>query len=97
MTQRRVTVRIEGVVQGVCFRDYTRREAASRRLSGWVRNLPDGSVEAVLEGEADLVGEMILWLHKGSPQAQVSRVLVVEEQPLGEKTPFLVRYGNHPV
>jgi len=96
MAQRRVTVRIEGIVQGVWFRDYTRREADRLALGGFVRNLPDGAVEVVLEGEAGLVAEMIRWLHRGSPQAIVKQVRVAEEKPLGEKRLFSIRYDCGP-
>lgn len=96
MAQKRVTVRIEGIVQGVWFRDYTRREADRLDLAGWVRNLPDGGVEAALEGEAGQVEEMIRWLHKGSPQAKVRNVRVTEEPPQDEKPPFVIRYDCEP-
>ncbi|MFA7348993.1 MAG: acylphosphatase [Desulfurivibrionaceae bacterium] len=93
MARKRVVTRVTGVVQGVYFRDYAQKEARSLELSGWVRNRPDGTVEAVLEGEAEQVGQMIAWLHIGSPQAEVSEVLVTEEQPLGDKTAFAIRYN----
>jgi acylphosphatase len=96
MAQRRVTVRIEGVVQGVWFRDYSRREADRLALSGFVRNLPDGAVEVVLEGAAGQVAAMIRWLHRGSPQAIVKQVRVVEEKPLGEEGIFSIRYDCAP-
>lgn len=93
MARKRVVTRVAGVVQGVYFRDYAQKEARSLELSGWVRNRPDGTVEAVLEGEAEQVGQMIAWLHIGSPQAEVSEVQVTEEQPLGDKTAFAIRYN----
>lgn len=93
MARKRVTTRIAGLVQGVFFRDYTQREARALGLSGWVRNRPDGTVEAVLEGEEEKVGQMIAWLHIGSPQAEVTEVQVTEEQPLGDKTAFAIRYN----
>lgn len=93
MAKKRVVVRVEGVVQGVFFRDYTQREARSLGLSGWVRNRADGTVETVLEGEAGKVTQMIAWLHLGSPQAKVRKVLVSEEQPLGDKSAFIIRYN----
>ncbi|MFA7383456.1 MAG: acylphosphatase [Desulfurivibrionaceae bacterium] len=92
MAKKRVVARVEGVVQGVFFRDYTHKEARRLGLSGWVRNRADGTVEAVLEGDAENVAQMITWLHLGSPQAKVRRVLVTEEQPLGDKTAFAIRY-----
>ena len=92
MASKRVVTRVEGLVQGVYFRDYAQKEARSLELSGWVRNRPDGTVEAVLEGEEDKVDTMIAWLHTGSPQAEVTEVQVTEEQVLGDKTAFAIRY-----
>lgn len=92
MAKKRVVARVEGVVQGVFFRDYTQQEARRLGLSGWVRNRADGTVEAVLEGEAEKVAQMIAWLHLGSPQAVVRQVLVTEEQPLADQTAFAIRY-----
>lgn len=93
MAIKRVVARVEGVVQGVYFRDYAQKEARGLGLSGWVRNRPDGSVEAVLEGETEKVEQMLAWLHIGSPQAEVREVQVTEEQPLGDKTAFAIRYN----
>jgi acylphosphatase len=73
---------IEGLVQGVGFRAATRLEA--RRypgLRGFVRNLPDGRVEAVFHGDHDPVLQMVAWCRKGPPAARVSRISVIEEQP----------------
>lgn len=90
--QRRVRIRISGLVQGVFFRAYTQEEALKLGLTGWVRNLPDGSVEAMVEGDAARVDRMIAWCSKGSPQSAVSRVQVQEEQPSGEFGSFAIRY-----
>lgn len=92
MARKRVAARISGLVQGVCFRAYTRQEAGRLGLSGWVRNRTDGTVEAVLEGEAQKVEQMIAWLHTGPPQAEVRAVQVTEEQPTGDKNAFAIRY-----
>jgi acylphosphatase len=86
--RRRIVV--EGQVQGVFFRSTCRREAQSRGVTGWVRNRPDGTVEAVLEGEPDAVDGVIAWAHQGPPAAWVSRVEVTEEDPVGERS-FQVR------
>ena len=85
MNKRRAHVWITGRVQGVFFRTYA-RDAAHRigGVTGWVRNLPDGSVEAVFEGEAHRVENMIAWCHKGSPIGRVDSVEVVEEAYTGE-------------
>lgn len=72
---RTVQARVEGVVQGVAFREYTRREAVARGLRGWVRNLADGSVEALIQGPEQEVAKMLTWLHKGSPRSRVDQVL----------------------
>jgi acylphosphatase len=79
--RRRVIV--HGSVQGVFFRDTTRRMARSRGLGGWVRNTPDGTVEAVFEGEGDAVESMVRWSRDGPRGAVVERVEVTDEEPEG--------------
>jgi acylphosphatase len=79
--RRRVAV--HGNVQGVFFRDTTRRRAQSRGVAGWVANRPDGSVEAVFEGDADAVESMVEYARSGPPGADVERVDVSEEEPEG--------------
>lgn len=71
---RMTHVIITGLVQGVCFRDSTRRRAFTLGLTGWVRNLHDGSVEAMLCGPTDKVAEMVEWLHQGSPRSRVDEL-----------------------
>lgn len=88
--ERRVRVFVSGHVQGVWFRDATRREAEPLRLKGWVQNLPDGRVEAVFEGTPYAVDRLVAWCHDGPPQASVRHVEVIEEEPQGE-APFEVR------
>lgn len=78
---RRVRVLISGRVQGVFFRDSTRERAEALGLSGWVRNLPDGRVEAVFEGDGDRVDEMISWCNEGPPDADVRDVSTEREEP----------------
>jgi len=92
MALKRVHVVIEGKVQGVYFRTYTQAEAQEIGVAGWVRNRPDGNVEAAVEGECDKVDKMIEWCKAGSPMSEVSRVLVAEEEPLNEKGTFNIRY-----
>ena len=65
---------IEGRVQGVWFRDSTRREAVSLGLSGWVRNRRDGNVEALIEGPQEAVDQLVSWCRNGPPAATVTRV-----------------------
>ena len=79
----RKRVIVHGRVQGVFFRDTTRRMAQSRGVAGWVRNNPDGSVEAAFEGDAEAVEEMVRFAHDGPRGAQVERVEVVDEEPEG--------------
>ncbi len=76
-------VLISGQVQGVCFRDACRRLALQHGVSGWVRNLPDGRVEAVLEGPPDGVHHLVEWAHHGPAAATVTGVAVREERPEG--------------
>jgi acylphosphatase len=80
--RRRVIVR--GRVQGVFFRDTCQREARSRGVNGWVRNLPDESVEAVFEGAAPSVEAMVAWARRGPELAEVTAVDVIDEPPQGE-------------
>ena len=81
MIRRRVTV--SGRVQGVFFRETARRRAESARLSGWVRNNPDGSVEAVFEGEPKAVERLVDWCREGPRGARVEWVDVASEEPEG--------------
>jgi acylphosphatase len=81
MIRRRVIVR--GLVQGVFFRDSTRRLAQRHGVSGWVANRADGAVEAVFEGEADAVERLIAFSREGPRGAQVESVEVTEEEPTG--------------
>jgi acylphosphatase len=77
--RRRVTV--HGAVQGVFFRDSTRRRAESHGVAGWARNCPDGSVEAVFEGEAEAVEQLVEFCRRGPSRARVDRIEVAEEPP----------------
>ena len=81
MTRRRVV--ISGRVQGVFFRDSVRRRAESASVSGWVRNTPEGTVEAVFEGDPSSVDEMIELCRRGPSRADVAAVEVVDEEPEG--------------
>ena len=85
MTARiRRHVVVHGQVQGVYFRDSVRRLARELGVSGWIRNRPDGAVEAALEGAPDAVERIIEWSHQGPLGARVDQVEVYEEQPSGE-------------
>ena len=72
------------MVQGVFFRDTCRREAQAAGVAGWVRNLPDGTVEAAFEGPDDAVTRMVEWARTGPRHAQVENVDVYDERPRGE-------------
>jgi len=81
VVRRRVVA--HGRVQGVFFRDRLRQRAQSRGVAGWVRNRPDGSVEATLEGEPDAVESVVAFMRAGPRRAEVERVDVAEEEPEG--------------
>ncbi|HOD34610.1 MAG TPA: acylphosphatase [Syntrophales bacterium] len=89
---RRLHVYISGQVQGVAFRARTRQEAARLGLGGWVRNLPDGRVEAVFEGPDEKVEEMLRWCRQGPGLARVKGVEASEEPYEGAFRDFLIRY-----
>jgi acylphosphatase len=72
-----------GLVQGVFFRDTTRRLAQTRGVAGWVRNTPGGSVEAVFEGPSEAVEWMASFMHEGPRGADVERAEVIDEEPEG--------------
>jgi len=79
----RYRVLVSGLVQGVGFRDSCRRTAERQGVSGWVRNLRDGSVEAVFEGPADAVDTLLDWSRRGPRFAEVTDVSVQAEPPEG--------------
>jgi acylphosphatase len=81
VVRRRVV--IHGHVQGVFFRDTTRREAARRGVAGWVTNRADGAVEAVFEGAPEAVAAMVDFCESGPRGADVDRVELVDEEPEG--------------
>jgi len=86
----RAHLRIYGRVQGVFFRSTMREVALELGVNGWVRNMPDGSVEAVVEGEREKVEELIKWAHRGPPLAKVERVEVRWESYRGDWEGFSV-------
>jgi acylphosphatase len=89
-TVRAVHVRITGRVQGVGYRAWTVDEARRRGLSGWVRNLADGDVEAVFSGPKAPVDDMIAACRRGPPSARVDQVMVEAAEPVSG--PFKVLY-----
>ncbi len=80
---RRVRVVVEGRVQGVGYRYATAAIAARERIAGWVRNRPDGSVEAELEGPDSAVDAVCAWMGAGPPSARVTAARVEELTPTG--------------
>jgi len=89
---KRVHVIVKGRVQGVFFRAYTSDEAKKLNLAGWVRNRTDGSVEAIVEGDAESIDTMLRWFYQGSPGSRVTEVHVQEESPIGDSSTFEIHY-----
>ncbi len=87
----RVHVFISGKVQGVFFRSSTKDKAEELNLTGWVRNLDDGRVEAVFEGGEGNLKKMVEWCRKGPEYARVNNVEVISEQYKGEFNSFTLR------
>jgi acylphosphatase len=81
----RVRVLVEGRVQGVWFRDSAWQQATRLGVNGWVRNLPDGRVEAAYEGPRDVVEELVAWTRRGPERATVTAVEVYDEELKGER------------
>lgn len=88
----RAHIFIVGKVQGVYFRQNTRVVANRHKVTGWVRNLRDGRVEAVLEGNEMDVSELIEWFYAGPPKAKVDDVQIKYESYVGEFQGFKVNY-----
>jgi acylphosphatase len=91
MKKTRAHLHIRGRVQGVSFRYYALQEAQSVSVIGWVRNLWDGRVEALFEGEEAAVDHMVQWCHHGPQSALVEDVDIIWEEPTGEFSNFRVR------
>ena len=83
MSVTAVRVNVTGRVQGVAFRWEAQHQAEKLGVVGWVRNEPDGSVVAHVEGEPDLVNDMVVWLRTGPPAARVTNVAVRDATPTG--------------
>lgn len=88
----RVHIYVSGRVQGVMYRARAEEKALALGVTGWVRNLPDGRVEAILEGAASRVEEMLRWCRQGPRDAVVEDVEVLQEPYTGEYLTFSVRY-----
>ncbi len=82
---------LEGRVQGVGFRYFTRISAGNHDVKGWVKNLPDGRVEAVLQGDSESVEEMVKKMKSGPSAARIKNVEVIDETPVEDFYTFEVR------
>lgn len=92
MSNLRVHLFITGKVQGVFFRQALKVTATKNGVSGWVKNLKDGRVEAVMEGEDLGVSRVVEWCHAGPANARVEDVEIRNEKPTGEFAKFEVLY-----
>ena len=88
----RLHIVIEGIVQGVFYRASTIEESSKLGLTGWVKNCSDGRVEAVFEGEADKIEQIVEWCKKGPPGAVVRNVETIWEQATGDYNSFTIKY-----
>ncbi len=88
----RVHMLVSGEVQGVFFRSRTKYKAEQLGVKGWIRNLPDGRVESVLEGEADAVNSLVDFCRQGSRGALVKNVDLTWEDFVGEFGEFEIKY-----
>jgi len=87
-------ITVEGLVQGVGFRDFTRRHAAALALGGWVANLPDGRVQVWAEGSREAIETLAQQLRRGPRHARVDRVAVAWRLPAGCGPAFAIRSGG---
>lgn len=90
--EARAHVIFQGRVQGVFFRANTEKKAQELGLAGWVRNLPDGSVESVFEGPRETIVRIIDWCRTSQPYAKVTEAAIDWEDFKGEFSSFEVRY-----
>ena len=91
-SKARAHVVVKGGVQGVYFRYATRDEANMRGIKGWVRNMEDGRVEAVFEGEKQIIDQAIKECRMGPPGARVKDIEVHWETFVGDQKSFMIRY-----
>ncbi len=85
---------VSGRVQGVSFRAHARSAARKMGAKGWVRNCPDGTVEAVVEGETQIVNSVLAWFRKGSPFSRVDNIRITDENPSGEFDDFQIIFDR---
>jgi acylphosphatase len=89
---KRLHAIVEGRVQGVFFRDFVREQAERMQVTGWVRNLPDGTVEVLAEGEDDAIAYFLAMLSRGSSHSHVEEVHSSYATVSGEFSGFHIRY-----
>ncbi len=87
---KRLHVFVSGKVQGVFFRSFVKKEAEALSLNGWVRNLSDGRVEAIVEGNNDSVDMVLERISQGSPQSKIDKIEFHEENCLNEFNNFSI-------
>ena len=90
---KRVHIFVSGRVQGVFFRENTKRKAEELRIAGWVKNLTDGRVEAILEGEKEKIDKLIDWAKTGPTFAKVDKVEITPEECQDEFEKFEIKYN----
>ncbi len=88
--EKRVLVKVYGLVQGVGFRMFAERSASRLGLSGWVKNMPDGTVQIDAQGPSGLIEELLRDLRKGPPASKVSSLNIAESKPDHSRTGFAV-------
>ena len=88
---KRVHLIITGRVQGVWYRSYTKDKAQKIGLTGWIRNLENGDVEAIFEGEEKAIEEMIVWCYSGSPLAEIDDIQTMYEKFSDEFEEFTIQ------
>jgi len=89
---KRIHAKVTGIVQGVYFRASTRDAARALGLRGWVKNMPDGSVELEAEGPEEKISQLVIWLNQGPQYARVEKVEVKEIPATGKETDFHVDF-----
>ena len=92
MSKQRIRIFVTGRVQGVFFRQTLKAKAKQNDVYGWVKNLNDGRVEAILEGDTDNVAKLIEWAHGGPANAIVEDIEIQNEKFTGEFSKFDVAY-----
>jgi len=92
MSNQRIRIIVTGKVQGVFFRQSLKVKAKKNEIFGWVKNLKDGRVEAILEGDEEKISRIIEWAHGGPANARVEDVEIYNEKFIGEFSKFDVLY-----